>query len=187
MDLDETVLDNGTYQTYLYDSGQNHSTELFSKWVTDERASIRLVPGAKDFIQRMEALGVTVIYITNRPDALRDVTIETLAQWGINTQGLGDASSCRLLLKPTANRAKPRVAIWSARNTRCWHSSATNLATLRMNSRQGKTTQSSAARTRFTNTNQCGHALVYPANPMYGAYQGVLRGEPEQYLRRPKK
>ena len=60
MDLDETVLDNATFQTYLYDSGQNYSDDVFIKFVSDNRKSIRLVPGAKEFIHRGESLGITV-------------------------------------------------------------------------------------------------------------------------------
>jgi predicted secreted acid phosphatase len=56
MDLDETVLDNATFQTYLYDIGENYSGELWSRFVTDHHKSIRLVPGAKVFI---EPSGVT--------------------------------------------------------------------------------------------------------------------------------
>src|SRR5262249_12022476 len=95
MDLDETVLDNATFQTYLYDSGQDYSDDVFSKFVSDHRTTIRLVPGAKDFIARAEALGVTVIYITNREEPLRQATIDTLAQWGVSTQGLDDASGVK--------------------------------------------------------------------------------------------
>src|SRR5262245_38989054 len=49
MDLDETVLDNGTFQTFLYDSGQNFSDELWDRFVTDHRTSNCMVPGATDF------------------------------------------------------------------------------------------------------------------------------------------
>lgn len=104
MDLDETVLDNATFQTYLYDSGQNYSDDIFIKFVTDNRKSIRLVPGAKDFIDRAETLGVTVCYITNREESLRQATIETLAQWGVNVRGLDDAKGVRLLFAHMANR-----------------------------------------------------------------------------------
>jgi len=53
MDLDETVLDNSTFQTYLYESGQDYSDPVYNKFVSDYRLSIRLVHGAKDFIDRV--------------------------------------------------------------------------------------------------------------------------------------
>jgi acid phosphatase len=98
MDLDETVVDNSTYQTYLYDSGQDFTVENFTKFVIDEHASIRLVPGAKDFLARMDALGVAVCCITDRTEEARPATIETLAHGGVNTHGMDDVNGVRLIM-----------------------------------------------------------------------------------------
>lgn len=99
MDLDETVLDNAVYQTYLYDSGLDFTEPDFTKFTTDHRTSIRIVPGAKEFIARMDALGVTVAYVTDRVEESRQATIESMALGGINTAGLDDAEGVRLILK----------------------------------------------------------------------------------------
>src|SRR5262245_19798551 len=106
MDLDETVLDNSAFQTFLYDSGQNFSEEIWERFVSDHRSSIRLVPGAKDFIQRMESLGITVSYITNREESLRQATIDSLGQWGVNVKGLEDANGLRLLMQQNGESIK---------------------------------------------------------------------------------
>ena len=128
MDLDETVLDNATFQTFLYDSGQNYADDLFIKFVSDNRKSIRLVPGAKDFIDHAEALGVTVSYITNREEPLRQATIETLAQWGINVRGLDDPKGVRLLLAAHGESIKKPRRDLVARSIMCWNCSAINWA-----------------------------------------------------------
>ncbi len=99
MDLDETVLDNGTYQTYLYDNGLNYKDDNWNSFISEHWASIRLVPGAKEFIARAESLGITVVYITNREEPLREATIKTMKQWGVNTDGMDDPASLRLIVQ----------------------------------------------------------------------------------------
>ena len=185
MDLDETVLDNATFQTYLYDSGQNYSDDVFIKFVSDNRKSIRLVPGAKDFIDQAEALGVTVSYITNREEPLRQATIETLAQWGVNVRGLDDPKGVRLLLaahgesikKPRRDlvRAKYHVlALFGDQLGDFSDEFAANHDNTAAARREAAYEYRALWGTRW---------FVFP-NPVYGQWQSVLRGEPEQYLRR---
>jgi acid phosphatase len=188
MDLDETVLDNGTYQSFLYLTGQNHSTELFSKFVTDQRASIRLVPGAKDFIDRVETLGVPVIYITNRPEELAGATIATLAQWGINTKGLDDPSTLRLLLEKNSEssktarrdlvRAKYRVIALVGDQLSDFTDEFTPVKDNSVAAR------SSAV---YEHRPMWGTRWFVLPNPVYGQWQGVLRGDAAQYLRKTEK
>jgi 5'-nucleotidase (lipoprotein e(P4) family) len=188
MDLDETVLDNGTYQSYLYDNGLDHSTDRFSKWVTDERASIRLVPGAKDFIERVEALGLPVVYITNRPDSLRDVTIATLAQWGVNTQGLNDPQTCRLLLEVNGESNKTARRDLVRAKYRILGLVGDQLSDFadEFSPRKDNTVIGRKDAVYEYSTMWGTRWFILP-NPMYGAYQGVLRGAPELHLRRPAK
>lgn len=65
--------------------------------MTDHKSSIRIMPGAKEFIERMESLGVTVMYNLNRPEAIRKATIETLAQRGHQHQRHGRSSDLSAL------------------------------------------------------------------------------------------
>ena len=98
IDLDETVLDNSKYQTWLYDNGARHSSKRFDAWVSEHTDQIGLVPGAAKFIQAVEARGVTVSFISNRSESIRAATIETLARLGVSTQGCNDPQTLRLLL-----------------------------------------------------------------------------------------
>jgi acid phosphatase len=179
------VLDNATFQTYLYDSGLNYSDDIFIKFVTDNRKSIRLVPGAKEFIDRAEALGVTVCYITNREESLRQATIETLAQWGVNVRGLDDAKGVRLLLAPHGESVKkPRrdmvrakyhvLALFGDQLGDFSDEFAANHDNTAAARREAAYEYQSLWGTRW---------FVFP-NPVYGQWQSVLRGDPEQYLRR---
>jgi acid phosphatase len=94
MDLDETVLDNAGYQTWLYEYAQVYTDTSWQDWEKNHAKDVRLVPGAADFIQGAEAVGVTVVYISNRFEKDRQYTIETLGNVKLNTKGIED----RLLL-----------------------------------------------------------------------------------------
>jgi len=190
MDLDETVLDNSTFQTYLYESGQDYSDPVYNKFVSDYRLSIRLVPGAKDFIDRVESLGIMVAYITNREEVLRQATIESLAQGGANVKGLDDATGLRLLTqkhgesikKPRRDlvRAKYHVLAYFGDQLGDFSDEFTanngNTAAARVDLAAGKYRELWGTRW-----------FVLP-NPVYGQWQVVLlkAGNPQQFLRRAK-
>lgn len=95
MDLDETVFDNSGFQTMLYRDRLVYTDKLWDPWEENFPQEVRLVPGAKQFIERAEAAGVTVVYISNRMTRFRDSTIRALKDNGLNTKDIDS----RLLLK----------------------------------------------------------------------------------------
>ncbi len=97
MDLDQTVLDITSFQTFLYEEGLSYTPELWSTYEREGVEEVRLVPGAREFIEAAEALGVDVIYLSNRNEANREFTVAALDHVGLNTDGVED----RLYLKPT--------------------------------------------------------------------------------------
>jgi 5'-nucleotidase (lipoprotein e(P4) family) len=184
MDLDETTIDNGTYETYLYDSGQDFTTENFSRFVSEHRSSIRMVPGAKEFIERMESLGVAVMYNTNRPEALREATIATLEQWGISTKGLDDPATLRLLLETRgpskearreAVRAKYRVLALFGDQLIDFSDEFMPPAVKTIEARHGAV---------LKRRNLFGTQWFVLPNPVYGHWQSFVKDNPSQYLRR---
>jgi 5'-nucleotidase (lipoprotein e(P4) family) len=66
LDLDETVLDNGEFQTRLIRNGLGYDQATWDDWEKTGYAQVRLVPGARAFIDTAKRLGVAVVYITNR-------------------------------------------------------------------------------------------------------------------------
>jgi 5'-nucleotidase (lipoprotein e(P4) family) len=185
MDLDETVLDNSTFQTYLYDSGQNYSDELWNKFMTEHWSSIRLVPGAKDFIARAESLGVTVIYITNREEPLRQPTIEAMKQLGINTQGMDDVNGLRFLMqKHGESIKKPRRDLVRAK----YHVLAYFGDQLGDFSDEFAPNHDNTPEARREAVDEYrrlwGTRWFVLPNPVYGQWQQVLRAAPQSYLRR---
>ncbi len=110
LDLDETVIDNSPFQVYLLKSDKTYNSDLWKSWVEDGVSQSTLIPGALSFIERMETLGVTVIYISNRRDSEveRAATIDTLKNLGVKTDGLSDRSTLRLLLKKETSGKEAR-------------------------------------------------------------------------------
>jgi 5'-nucleotidase (lipoprotein e(P4) family) len=66
LDLDETVLDNGEFQARLIRNGLAVDGATWNDWERTGFGQVRLVPGAKAFIDEAKRLGVAVVYITNR-------------------------------------------------------------------------------------------------------------------------
>jgi acid phosphatase len=64
LDADETILDNGPYESWLVKSGQDYSGKTWNAWVAAKQA--RAVPGAVAFTQYADSKGVKVFYVTNR-------------------------------------------------------------------------------------------------------------------------
>ncbi len=85
LDLDETVLDNSEFQTQLIRNGLGFDSKTWENWEKTGFNQVRLVPGAKHFIQTAKKLGVKVVYITNRSQKLasRDGTLNALELLGV--------------------------------------------------------------------------------------------------------
>lgn len=100
MDLDETVLDNSPFQTFLFRNRLGWSEDLWKAWEADCAADVRLVPGAFDFIREAERLGVTVVYISNRKDV--EGAVKAVEHVKLDTKDIRD----RLLLLTTKSSDK---------------------------------------------------------------------------------
>lgn len=81
MDIDETVLNNVEYQIRRERMGAGYTPESWHTWTGEKSAT--LVPGAKAFIERVNALGGHVALVTNRADTEQLWTEENLAALGL--------------------------------------------------------------------------------------------------------
>lgn len=114
-DLDETILDNGRFQSEMdavvwadrMDTG--YSRGRWEQWERGNAEEVGLLPGAGPFIAEVENLKVAMVYISNRLESLKDGTIRALAHNGINTQGLQDITQGRLLLSDGASSKQARI------------------------------------------------------------------------------
>jgi len=89
LDVDETVLDNGKYQARLLMRNESYSSESWLDWVLEERATP--IPGALEFTRRADAMGVTVIYLTNRRGNMEEATRRNLTDLGFPIDSTFDA------------------------------------------------------------------------------------------------
>jgi len=96
LDIDETVLDNSPFNVHLLRTGASYSEELWKEWCMKKDATP--VPGALQFVQLAEKLGIEVFYVSNRHISLRDATLENLQK-----HGFPFADTTHLLLKTSTS------------------------------------------------------------------------------------
>jgi 5'-nucleotidase (lipoprotein e(P4) family) len=85
LDVDETALDNSTYQLERAAYGAAFELASWNAWVGREEAPA--VPGVVDFVRGVRAAGGRVVWITNRDEVTREATRRNLL-----TEGLWDDS-----------------------------------------------------------------------------------------------
>ncbi len=100
LDIDETVLDNSPYQAQCIIDDINYPVH-WDEWCS--KASAEAVPGALDLTKYARANGVSVFYITNRKQHLRDVTIENLRKLGFP-----HADTSHVIMRTTENSKEGR-------------------------------------------------------------------------------
>jgi len=79
VDIDETVLDNSPYQAQCIIDDINYPVR-WDEWCL--KASANAVPGALDFLNYARANGLSVFYVTNRKEHLKEATIQNLKKLG---------------------------------------------------------------------------------------------------------
>lgn len=81
-DLDETVIDNSAL--LARDLANCHTYDAWDTWLPWERdGTPALIPGAKQFLQHADSLGVTIRYISDRADKQKSHTLATLNKLGL--------------------------------------------------------------------------------------------------------
>ncbi|MFM7206664.1 MAG: HAD family acid phosphatase, partial [Planctomycetaceae bacterium] len=105
LDLDETVLDNGAFQSMMIRSRLAYDQRLWDLWEAEHWDKWELVPGAKEFILDAAKAGVHVIYISNRNEKFRGPT-----KRGLERLGLPLADDAHLkLASDTSNKTARRA------------------------------------------------------------------------------
>ena len=85
LDADETLIDNGPYESWLVKSGQDYSGKTWGAWVAAMQA--RAIPGAVDFTKYADSKGVKVFYVTNRTADQEDATRKNMEALGFPMGG----------------------------------------------------------------------------------------------------
>jgi acid phosphatase len=191
MDLDETVLDNSAFASFLYENNLEYSDRLWDIYERDYPGKVALVPGSRQFIRKAEQRGVTVVFISNRLADNRESVIQALTRLQINTDGIIN----RLFLKQkdassdkTARRAiveaRYNVLLVFGDNLRDF--SETFAATkLTANDTVGAYNAAIQSRLRQVDDAACHFGVdwfVLP-NPDYGEWDKLIGNEPVRRLR----
>jgi 5'-nucleotidase (lipoprotein e(P4) family) len=79
LDVDETVLDNSPFQAKSVLESTSYPVN-WDEWCN--LANAEPLPGALEFLNYARANGVSIFYVTNRKDYLKEVTIKNLADMG---------------------------------------------------------------------------------------------------------
>jgi 5'-nucleotidase (lipoprotein e(P4) family) len=79
LDVDETVLDNSPYQAQCILDNVNYPVG-WEEWCN--KAIADAIPGSLDFLNYARANGVSVFYVTNRKDVVKEATIANLKKLG---------------------------------------------------------------------------------------------------------
>jgi len=102
LDADETVLDNSAYQAGRIGTNEDYNTKEWTKWCN--AAEALAMPGATDYLQAVDRLGVSIFYVTNRRmDTQYDGTAKNMKELGFP-----QVDKAHLLLKTTTSNKQPR-------------------------------------------------------------------------------
>lgn len=186
MDLDETVIDNAGFQSFLDRERLSYSESLWEEWEKQYPQEVRLVPGAKAFVETAEGMGVTVVYLSNRLVKHKAGTIAALKHNGLSVDNIEE----RLLLKEdTSNKtvrrqqaaSKYRVLFLVGDNLRDFSEEFVapkiTMEAERPQAIQARTAQVDKQQFRF------GTDWFILPNPVYGEWQRLISNTPHSQLR----
>ena len=80
-DIDETILDNSSYEVHQTLQGKDYESASWYEWTGMSKADT--VPGAPSFLKYAASRGVTIFYITNRDEKERAGTLLNLKKFGL--------------------------------------------------------------------------------------------------------
>lgn len=106
LDLDETVFDNGVFQTLQLRGGGAYDPRAWDAWEEKAGDQIALVPGAKAFLDAAVKLGVTPVYISNRNAKYLKTVTAAFARLGLPAAADGQV----LLADKTSDKTDRRAA-----------------------------------------------------------------------------
>lgn len=72
LDADETVISNSLYQKERFEAGSGYTPESWAAWA--ERREATALPGAREFLEKVHALGGKIAIVTNRRDPICPAT-----------------------------------------------------------------------------------------------------------------
>ena len=164
-DLDETVLDNSAYTAWQVANGMAFSNETWALWT--DLAAAPAIPGAVEFMNFADSLGVALFYISNR-----DVSALVPTQKNMRDLGIPQTEAERFLLKTTTSDKTSRRDSVQALGFEIALLIGDNLGDF-----DGKYDKASTAgRANYVNDdrNRFANSYIVLPNPLYGTWEGAL-------------
>ncbi len=167
LDVDETVLDNSPHQGRLILGDMVFNQASWDRWVKEESAAP--VPGALQFCQYTARQGVTVFYVTNRRDHLKEATRNNLRQAGFP---LEEGRETLLTRGGNSDKGQRRATI--AEQFRILLLVGDNTADFAPGFRGAGAKERAALTEHYTDW--WGRRWIMLPNPMYGSWEEALPG-----------
>jgi acid phosphatase len=169
-DIDETLFDNGGYESWLIKAGTSYSGKSYTAWTKAREA--RALPGAVDFLKYADSKGVKIFYVTNRSADQEEDTRANAEALGFPMGGNVDT----FLLK------KEKDDWGSAKGSRLAYVAKDYRVMLLMGDNYGDFSDdaggSEAERLASLKKNMAhiGHDWIFFANPEYGSFESAAFG-----------
>lgn len=177
-DLDETILDNTSYEVRIIRRLGSYAPESFADWCREVNAPA--IPGAREFLDYTAAHGVAVFYYSARKASLRECTTRNLRYLQ-----LPFPDETRLLLADGVSKSEYRARL--AGQYRILLLLGDNLEDFVSGSMTGSSIRNELA-TRYSE--RWGREWIVLPNPMYGHWEAAAYGfdyrlpRPEQLRRK---
>jgi len=169
VDIDETMLNNGPFETTLINETDNLSG--WYKWT--DKASAKALPGALEFAKYTESKNVKIFYITNRDDNERVSTLKNLANTGFPfavEEHLLTKSDLSYSSGNTSSKAGRRAKV--AENHQIVLLIGDNLNDFSENFEDRSHNDGKDSVAKYSN--RFGEKFIILPNPMYGAWEKPL-------------
>lgn len=183
LDVDETVLDNSHYQAMLIKKHKKYEKQSWNHWISLMQAGA--VPGAVEFLNKAQDMGVTIFYVTNRrceadssgPCPQDKQTFENLQKVGIH-----DVISENVLLRDEQEnwgKDKSSRRGYIAQNYRVIMLFGDNLGDFLDITNKNRQDRDNLV---YQNKERWGKSWFMLANPEYGSWHDVLSKPVENNL-----
>jgi 5'-nucleotidase (lipoprotein e(P4) family) len=170
LDVDETVLDNGAYESWLIKVGKDYSSKTYDAWT--KAAAGLAIPGALEFLKYADRRGVTIFYVSNRKGSQEEDTRKNLQALGF-PMGKGKVDTFLFAKEPGHDD-------WtSAKGTRRAYVAANYRIVLLLGDNYGDFSDDAsldeAGRLKSLEANMAhvGHDWIFIANPEYGSFESA--------------
>jgi 5'-nucleotidase (lipoprotein e(P4) family) len=164
-DADETLIDNGGYESWLIKVGQDYSGKTYDAWT--KAMAAKAVPGAVEFAKYADSKGIKVFYVTNRDATQEEATRKNMEALGFPMGGNVD----------TFLMSKEKEDWTSKKGTRRDFVSKDYRVLLLLGDNYGDFSddsgKSEADRLASLEANMAhvGHDWIFIANPEYGSFE----------------